>query len=146
LILNLDGSEQTYAGNVSFTNWGIGGAASASAQSNQISSLGIAVSAMAAQRFSDGAVDSLGLNLSDTGPASSGGETLTFDFSGSFDVNLTGGTPASQIFASGSAFGTAAVQTVYERFVLTEVTPIPEPSTALYLVGAAIGCSFRRRR
>lgn len=146
LILNLDGSEQTYAGSVSFSNWDIGGMASANAQSTQLSTAGFAVPAMTAQRLSDGGVDSLGLNLSDTGAAPSSGGTLNFDFTGSFDVALTGGTPTTQIFANGSAFGTAAVQTVYERFVLTELSPIPEPSTPLCLVGAAIGWSFRRRR
>jgi len=146
LVLNLDGAAQSFNGDITFAEWEIEGAAAAAAQSDQISNANFAVGPVTAARFSDGVVDSLGLNLGDVGVAPTGGETLQFDFVGSFDVDVAGGVIPSQLIATGSAFGSAEVQTVYERFALAEVAPIPEPTPTVLLLGGLSLLLARRSR
>ena len=132
-----------FDGSVGLNGWSIGGAGAAGPQSDGFSNNNYVLEGGSAGLFDDGAGRTgLEISLADGGAAPTSGETLKFNFNGTYNVGINATILDGQWFGTGSAHGNASVQTVYERYDLVEV---PEPSVLLLLMcGAAL--VLRRQR
>jgi len=143
VVINMDAAERFFAGTIGFDGWVLGGQAFSLPQSDSITNAGQSQGAFGAALFGDGSSTSLSVVLTDSGVAPTTGAAIDFTFNGTYDINLTSDATVAQVFGSGSAFGSASLQTVYETFDLVPV--VPEPSLVL-LVLAGAGVGLRRRR
>lgn len=147
VVINLDGTQETFSGTVGLNNWSVSGAGTAGPSSDGFANSNYVLDAASAGLFDDGGgppKSSLAIVLADSGAAPTTGGIMDFDFDGTYDVNIGSTGAGGQWFASGTAHGDASIQTVYERFDLVAVMPEPS-SLMMVMIGMAV-CLRRFRR
>lgn len=143
VVINLDVAQHAFSGTIGFNGWQLGGMATDEPSSNTLTNPGMVLASSSAALFGNGNSTSLSVILADSGAVPTTGELVSFDFDGTYSINLGGGTAAAQFFGSGSAYGNASLSTVYETFQLVEM--IPEPSVVMMCVAGSVVLLRRRR-
>lgn len=147
VLLNLDGESRNFTGAVSLKGWeivGVDGTTGSTDQTLLREGGDPQVVAMLSGALYSGTAkgSTMAQDLSVTGNAPVGPVPVSFQFNGTFDVDLNSDVVNAQIFGTSSAFGDVSLQTVHETF---QLVAIPEPQSA-WLALAGLACFLRRRR